>query len=132
MASEIGYSDDWRVPGRRLVRTWDKPNAKGEQIVAEFSLCERCGGKGSLMAIWMKKGYVERIMETWWTVEVYCYDEAGCHGRYNPTAKPGGAGYVVDFDWMLEGTPENMEKLSNEIVRRAFAENERRAPSAAA
>ena len=36
--------------------------------------------------------------------------------------KPGGAGRVIDFAWMLEGTPESIEALSDEIVRRAFAE----------
>ena len=39
MEGKIPYTDDWRVPGRRLVRTWDEPNAKGESIVAEFALC---------------------------------------------------------------------------------------------
>ena len=36
--------------------------------------------------------------------------------------KPGGAGRVIDFAWMLEGVPESIETLSDEIVRRAFTE----------
>ena len=69
MAKEIGHSDNWRVPGRRFVRTWDEPNSKGERIAAEFTLCENHRGKSSLMAIWKKKGYVDCAMETWWSVE---------------------------------------------------------------
>lgn len=133
MASEIGHSDDWRVPGRRLVRTWDEPNAKGERIEAELTLCESRRGKGSLMALWKKKCYVDRFMEAWWSVDVYCYDEDGyCWARYNPTVKPGGAGFVFDFDWLLEGTPENIEKLTAEIERRAFGATIKNASSTAA
>ena len=85
------------------------------------------------MAIWKKKGYVDCAMETWWSVDVYCYDPDGhCYARYNPTVKPGGAGFVIDFDWMLEGTPENMEKLSAEIERRAFGAAEQSTSSTAA
>lgn len=133
MAKEIGHSDDWRVPGRRFVRTWDEPNSKGERIAAEFTLCENHRGKSSLMAIWKKNGYVDCAMETWWSVDVYCYDPDGhCYARYNPTVKPGGAGFVIDFDWMLEGTPENMEKLSAEIERSAFGAAEQSTSSTAA
>ena len=122
MTPKRNHSDEWIVPGRRLARAWHGPNTKGETIVAEFTLCEGSCGKSSLPRLWKKAGHIDRVLETWWSVDVYCYDDRdGCRSRYNPTMKPGGAGYVLDFDWVLEGTPENMEAISREIERRAFA-----------
>ena len=125
MAKEIGHSDDWQVPGRRFVRTWDEPNSKGERIAAEFVLCTGGFEKRSVQRIWKKKGYIDRILDSFWYVDVCCYCEDGsCWARYNPTVQSGGAGYVFNFEWMLEGTLENAEKISAEIERRAFAECE--------
>ena len=79
--------------------------------------------KRSMQRRWKKAGYIDKILDSWWAVEVQATDPDGaCWGRYNPTEKPGGAGRVIDFAWMLEGTPESIEALSDEIVRRAFAE----------
>ena len=122
MTPKRNHGDEWTAPKRRLVRTWHEPNAKGETIVVDFTRCEGGCEKGSLPRLWKKAGYIDRVLETWWSVDVYCYDgRGGCRSRYNPTVKPGGGGYVLDFDWVLEGTPENMEAISREIERRAFA-----------
>ena len=68
-------------------------------------------------------GYIDEILDSWWACAVQATDPDGaCWGRYNPMEKPGGAGRVIDFAWMLEGTPESIETLSDEIVRRAFTE----------
>ena len=91
------------APG--MSQTQGRANRRG------IHLCENHRGKAPLVAIWKKKGYVDRAMETWWSVDVYCYDPDGhCYARYNPTVKPGGAGFVIDFDWMPEGTPREHGK----------------------
>ena len=123
MEGKIPYTDDWRVPGRRLVRTWDEPNAKGESITAAFTLCTGGFEKRSMQRRWKEAGYIDEILDSWWAVEVQATDpDSACWGRYNPMEMPGGAGRVIDFAWMLEGVPESIETLSDEIVRRAFAE----------
>lgn len=114
------YSDEWQVPGRRVYRTYEGASAAGERIVAEFSVFEDYGGPASVMGRWVKSGHMPARLSTWWGVQVYAYDDAGnCRGRYNPTEKRGGRGYVVDFAWVLEATPENMGRISDEIARRA-------------
>lgn len=121
MKKTTAYTDS-RWSGKHFLRTYEGTNGKGERIEAEFTICENPHTTHSLPRLWHENGYTDRELETWWSVAVYCYDENGvCRAKYNPTAKKGGAGYVLDFDWVLEATPENLGKLSDEITRRAFA-----------
>ena len=115
------YTDS-QLGGKRFLRTYEGTNSKGERIEAEFMVGENPHTAHSLPRLWHENGHTGRELETWWGVRVYCYDENGvCREKYNPTAKKGGAGYVLDFGWVLEATPENLRKLSDEIARRAFA-----------
>ena len=114
------YRMTYEVPGRRWQYEYDEPTPRGERIAVEL---RRCDG-GSLPRLWHKEGRTSRLLKSWWGVTVYAYDEDGrCFGRYNPTAKPGGDGYVYDFAWVLEATEENKERLFREIERRAFGAN---------
>ncbi len=71
-----------------------------------------------LMSLWKKSGLIDRFMPTHLLVETYLYDDKGnCTGSYNPTCKLGGAGHILDFDWILEATPENERKLVEEADR---------------
>ena len=105
--------------GTRIMRTWSVRSARGEEIVAEFTLLENDHTRWSLPVRWKNHGKLDRELETWWSVQVYVYDEDdGCRGLYNPTERCG----ARNFEWILEGTAENLEKLSCEIERRAGIE----------
>lgn len=126
MESRIGYRGEWRAPGHRLVRIWNKPNAKGEKIVAEFVLCRGGGDRRAIQKEWLKAGLVDRVFDTWWKVTVQATDARGfcraLHGYdlFRDTLEDGTR--VEDYRWLLEATPENIEVLSAEIERRAFGD----------
>ena len=119
-AAGVGYTDDTRAPGHRVVRVYDGTTPGGEVVVAEFCRCEGYGGVHSSMARWVKEGCLPEALPTWWSVSVQATDSKGdCRARYDPTETAGGHSRVIDFAWLLEATPENMERISDEIVRRA-------------
>lgn len=104
--------------------TFDGKNAKGESVLVELIACENPGGKNALPVLWKKRGFIDRVLNTYWCVNTYVTDKDGnCWGRYNPTSKRSedGKRSVLDFAWMFEATQENAEKLLNEIYRRATA-----------
>lgn len=105
--------------------TFEERNAKDEEILVEFSRCTNPGGKNSLPYLWKKNGFINRILENWWGVQVYVTDSDGkCRGAYDPTSKlsEDGKRMVINFGWMLEATEENAKKILEEIERQAFAE----------
>jgi hypothetical protein len=95
-------------------------NAKGEKITVELSKCSNPHCNNSLPNLWFKHGYVDRVLETYWSVETYVTDtEGACWGRYNPQTKlsKDGKRVVINFDWMFEATEENKENILNEVYR---------------
>lgn len=65
-----------------------------------------------------EKGFIDKEPETWWGVQTYVTDRQGrCSGKYNPTTKDG----KLNFEWLLEATEENRQKIIDEIYRRANA-----------
>lgn len=103
--------------------TFEERNAKGEEIIVEFMKCTNPGGKSSLPILWKKNGFIDRILETWWGVQVYVTDSEGrCRGAYDPTSKlsEDGKRMVINFDWMFEATEKNAKRILEEIERQAF------------
>lgn len=97
----------------------DSKNAKGETLRVELSYCYDSGYHKSLPKLWKRHGYTDRVIETYWHFDTYVRDSDGtCRRGYDPSIKPGGAGWVVDFDWHLDATPENARKLFAECYRR--------------
>ena len=117
------YKIEEMAKGHRWYVIFLEENAKGEKITVEFCKCENPGGKNSLPYLWKKNGWMNRILENWYSVTVFATDKNGsCFGKYNPQTKKtkDGKRNVINFDWMLEATEENAAKLLNEIEKRAF------------
>jgi len=107
---------------------FDGRTNKGERIFATFYQTKvNPEDKRGLPYLWKKKGYTDEILPSYWSVNVYTRrdikpGEQLCYGRhlaYNPTI---GEDNKLNFDWVLEGTNENMKELIAEIERRANGE----------
>lgn len=96
-------------------------NGKGEKLIIELSKCEDWKeSKNSLPKLWKQKGHIDRVLETYWSIETYVKDtEGNSYGIYNPQHKisEDNKRMVINFDWMFEATEENKEKLINEVYR---------------
>lgn len=102
--------------GNGVVRQYESED--GRFIVCITTCAHDKKNRHDLMHAWKKRGYVNRFMPTHLSVSTYYHEENGnCTGSYNPTCKTGGAGYVLDFEWVLEATPENEMKLVEEADR---------------
>lgn len=97
-----------------------EPNAKGETLIIELSKCTNGGGNNALPALWKKHGYIDRVLETYWSISTYVKDtEGSSFGRYNPQHKlsDDGKRAVINFNWMFEAKEENKLKLIDEVYR---------------
>jgi len=93
-----------------------EPNAKGEKMVLEVFKNKDIDSKNSIPKLWHKKGYTNKVLEEYWSIQTYVKDtEGNSFGRYNPQNKPNKC--EINFDWILEATDENLQKLINEVYR---------------
>lgn len=93
-------------------------NSKGERIEIEFTKIEN-DYKGHLINLWYKEGFIKEKLENYLHVVVYVYDEKGnCCGKYNPQISTSGT--KINFDWILNATKENKERILNEIIKRTY------------
>jgi hypothetical protein len=103
--------------------TWyevNERNGKGERMVFSLVHCDNPGGNNSLPYLWKKEGYIDRILETYVCIETSVYDtEDVCRIDYNPQIEwdENKKRNVINFDWMLEDTEENRQKLIDEALR---------------
>lgn len=95
-------------------------NNKGERVVVEiYRTYGNIKDTKYLGHMWYKLGYTDKPMESYLGVQTYVYDEEGCWTRYNPTIIPNS--HKINFDWKLEATDENEDKLLNEVYSLAHA-----------
>lgn len=103
--------------GTREFYHFNDRNSKDERIEIEFTKIEN-DHKEHLINLWYKKGFIEEKLENYWHIEVYVYDKEGnCCGKYNPQIS---SGTKINFDWILEATKENKERILNEIIKRTY------------
>lgn len=101
-------------------RTYTEQVDGGELVIEIRTAKADPKSKADLMSMWVKRGCLPEFINEYLVVDTYFYDESGrCWGYYNPTEKRGGAGRVIDFDWMLEATPENEARVVAECLRMA-------------
>lgn len=109
--------------GTNLFYTFDERTPKGELLQVGFWKVVN-DHKGHLINLWYKKGWLKEPVKSYWSIDVYVTDQKGeCHDRYNPTVTKD---HKVNFDWVIEATEENKEKLLDEIVRLAYQQPERK------
>jgi hypothetical protein len=96
----------------------------GNNVWIEISYCHtEPKQKRSLPNLWFKAGYTKKPI-----YDYICIDTQVDYPRkdgwtdsfgnvYNPQVYKGQG--KLNFDWMLEDTPENREKLLNEVYRRS-------------
>lgn len=84
-----------------------------------------------LMNLWLRRGHVDKFIPTTLSVETeFMMSNGDLVRKFNPTVKIEiekqdlGDGVikdysrrVLDFDWVLEATPENEQKILDEIER---------------
>ena len=105
---------------KRWFYTFTNTNKKSESLIIELSKCEDSSYKNSLPKLWYKNGYTDKVLESYWSIQTYVKDSEGqSYGRYNPQHKlsEDTKRSVINFDWMLEATEENKEKLIDEVYR---------------
>lgn len=110
--------------------TFTERNDIDEKIVVEISKCitENPNNKKCLPYLWWKSGYTDHILSSYWSINTYIYNDDGdCIGKYNPQVQ----GNRINFEWMLEATEENLQRILEEVYRHAnnpdnwFKEKER-------
>ena len=109
---------------------------RGEQVTVEFEriITPEKRSKNDLMAQWVAHGFLPAILPTRWHISTWAYDKDGnCFGWYNPTIKEQfykdwnhdrqeyelNSRNVINFDWMLEATEQNAQKIFAEVLRMA-------------
>ena len=107
--------------GNRVRYTFADKTRNGESLIVELIRCENLGGPHSIPNLWKDHGYIDRILENFIGTDVFATDEEGnCRRRYDPQLSKDGR--RINFDWILEDTPENRDRIIAEICRRAFEE----------
>lgn len=107
-----------QMANTRWFLNFTESNEKGETLIIELSKCENCDGSNSLPNLWKKNGCIDRVLETYWSIQTYIKDTEGNNFMlYNPQVKNENGRSVLNFDWMFEATEKNKEKLINEVYR---------------
>lgn len=108
----------------RWFYNFTEPNAKGETLTIELNRCDDPDCKNSIPKLWKEYGYTDKVLESYWSIRTYVRDTEGdCYGRYNPQIKmelnpeTGNSHSVINFEWTLEATEENKQKLLDEVYR---------------
>ncbi|MGL5329291.1 MAG: hypothetical protein ACRDD7_08485 [Peptostreptococcaceae bacterium] len=120
IVNENMYTTEERANNGFTVKFKDK-NKKGESLLIDFTYCQNdVSYSRSLPNLWFKNGYIDRILETYWCIDVEIKDTEGRSWRkYEPTSKlsEDKKRMVINFEWMLEATEENKQKLIDEVYR---------------
>lgn len=88
----------------------------GDNFIIEVTKVEHdLSSKNSIMNLWAKMGYIPAALTSHIAINTYYYDaDNNCHGLYNITHTKD---HKIDFDYILEFTDENVNKLLAECIR---------------
>lgn len=90
-----------------------EPKRDDREFCIEVSFC-KAGRLNSIPQLWYKYGYMNKVLNEYIFIKTYCTDKDGlCTGSYNPQT----IGInKINFDYMLESTVENLNKLIDKCV----------------
>lgn len=96
--------------------TFDELNSKGEKIQLEIVKCTNPGGKHSLPYLWKKHGYIDRILETYWSITTYATEDggkvlAGGATIHRPSYQKMESSQVINFEWCLKQPKRTAKSL---------------------
>ena len=93
-------------------------NNKGEKVEIEITKCfTDPRDKNSLPNIWKNSGFTKTLINNYLYVSTYVSIGDECFSMYNPFVIKNN--HKINFDWLLEVSDENIEKILNEIYRLA-------------
>lgn len=99
----------------RAILYSDESNHNKESLTVEICYCTDTGGNESVPALWYKRGNTPTRLATYWAIRPEAKSRYGdVSAGYNPMVK----NQSIDFDWLLEATPQNLYKLLSEVMRR--------------
>lgn len=108
-----------KMSENRTRYTFQTPCKLGGILIVDLTDCYNVDGKSSLPQLWKKSGYINRVLKSWISVDIWAFDADGkCFGLYNPQILPGSC--KLNFDWMFEVSEQNRQKILDEICARAF------------
>ena len=92
----------------------------GGVLTVEVCTTEHSGIKGGAMDVYVKNGWIDHFMDKTLGVQTYFKlpDGTKVGELFNPTIKNVGSKREIDFDWLLEATPENEQRILDEIESR--------------
>lgn len=100
----------------------EETNKKGEKISVEImEIFPDNTRENSLPNLWVKHGHTNKLYNSYLGINCYVTDKDGnCYERYNPTIKLSDdkKRNVINFDYLMEVSEENKEKLLKEIYKR--------------
>lgn len=102
-------------------------NDKGETLQINIDAhIELSQGPNGNPALWQRKGYTRDRLTNWWSIRTYCTREDGlCVEDYNPTVMDSGKRFVINFQWMLSITAENLKRIIAEVLRRFYGDSQK-------
>lgn len=101
----------------------NEPTPKGERITPHFTKCDTdLHDPNCHMGMWKAQGLITNAEHSYWSVRVEVADGQGVTEKYNPMVAPT---MHPCFDWVLEATKENQDKILAEISRRAEGERKK-------
>ena len=105
----------------------DLRNKKGEKINIAVTWCYEPKHFGNTLPyLWYKNGRTKELLTEWWYIETEVVDSQNVSFRaYNPQVKfdKTRKRNVINFDWILPATDENLKALLLEVGRRFMGEN---------
>lgn len=100
-------------------------NALNERLILYINEVYPPNNEKSLPNLWKKLGYTDKLLESYYMLDVCVIDENGYeYHKYNPqiTKKVDG-NRTINFDYMLEVNEKNMYKLINDVYNLFINQN---------
>ena len=93
----------------------------GDNFIIEVTKCTHdLKSKNDLMNVWAKAGFISKKFDTHISIHTYFSDcNNNCYGWYNITERlsEDGKRKVINFDYLREFTPDNVNELVAECIR---------------